>query len=85
MREALREAQAKLDGLGVVEPLTPGESAGRFANGFAWRLRVREVRKGAGANLVGASVEIIVSAPTDAIRVRPVSLMTFKLPSVRER
>jgi type II secretory pathway pseudopilin PulG len=85
MRQALREAQAKLDGLGVVEPLTPGESAGRLANGFAWHLQVREVRKGADANLVGASVEIIVSAPPDAIRARPVSLVTFKLPRVRER
>jgi Tfp pilus assembly protein PilV len=85
MREALREAQAKLDGLGVVEPLPLGESAGRFTSGFAWRLRVQEVRKGADANSVGASVEIIVSAPAEVMRARPVSLMTFKLPRVRER
>ena len=30
MREALRLAQSKLDGLGVTEPLIPGESTGRF-------------------------------------------------------
>ena len=38
MREALRLAQSKLDSLGVTEPLTPGESTGRFGNGFEWRL-----------------------------------------------
>ncbi len=80
MREALGLAQSKLDGLGVTEPLTPGESTGRFGNGFEWHLRIREVRKGTNVYLMGASAEITVSAPSDGIRVPPsVSLVTFKL------
>lgn len=80
MREALRLAQSKLDGLGVTEPLIPGESTGRFGNGFEWRLRIREVRKGSNVYLMGASAEIAVLAPADGLRVLPaVSLVTFKL------
>jgi general secretion pathway protein I len=80
MREALRLAQSKLDGLGVTEPLTPGESTGRFGNGFEWHLRIREVRKGTNVYLMGASAEITVSAPADGVRVpHAVSLVTFKL------
>lgn len=79
-REALRLAQSKLDGLGVTEPLTPGESTGRFANGFAWRLRVRDLQKGPNVSLMGAWTEITVSAPDDGTRRPPaVSLETFKL------
>jgi type II secretory pathway pseudopilin PulG len=79
-REALRLAQSKLDGLGVTEPLTPGESTGRFGNGFAWRLRVRDLQKGANVSLTGAWAEITVSAPADGTRLPPaVSLVTFKL------
>lgn len=86
MRDALRLAQSKLEGLGVTEPLTPGESTGRFGNGFEWRLRIREVRKGTNIYLMGASAEITVSAPADGIRVPPaVSLVTFKLAGAPRR
>jgi Tfp pilus assembly protein FimT len=86
MREALRLAQSKLDGLGVTEPLTPGESTGRFGNGFEWHLRIREVRKGTDVYLMGASAEITVSAPADGIRTPPaVSLVTFKLAGAPRR
>lgn len=86
MREALRLAQSKLEGLGVTEPLTPGESAGRFGNGFEWRLRIREVRKGTNVYLMGASAEITVSAPAGGIRVPPaVSLVTLKLAGAPRR
>jgi type II secretory pathway pseudopilin PulG len=79
-REALRLAQSKLDGLGVTEPLVPGESTGRFGNGFAWRLRIRDQQKGANDYLMGAWAEITVSAPADGARRPPaVSLVTFKL------
>ena len=79
-REALRLAQSKLDGLGVTEPLIPGESTGRFGNGFEWRLQIRDQRKGANAYLMGAWAEITVSAPADGTRRPPaVSLVTFKL------
>ena len=86
MREALRLAQSRLDGLGITEPLTPGESAGRFGNGFEWRLRIREVRKGADAHLMGASAELTVSAPVDGSGLPPaVSLVTFKLAGGQRR
>jgi type II secretory pathway pseudopilin PulG len=79
-REALRLAQSKLDGLGVTEPLVPGESMGRFGNGFEWRLRVGEQQKGANAYLTGAWIEITVSAVANGTRRLPaVSLVTFKL------
>lgn len=86
MRESLRLAQSKLDGLGVTDPLTPGESAGRFDNGFGWHLQIREVRKGDNVSLRGASAEITVSAPTHGVRVpHAVSLVTFKLAGARRR
>jgi len=86
MREALRLAQSKLDALGVTEPLTPGESTGRFGNGFEWHLRIREVRKGTNIHLIGASAELTVSAPIDGRRVPPaVSLVTIKLAGVPRR
>jgi general secretion pathway protein I len=80
LREALRLAQAKLDGLGIIEPLSPGESAGRFNAGFEWRLSIREMPKSPAVRLVGAWAEITVSATADATRVpSAVSLVTFKL------
>ena len=86
MREALRLAQSKLDSLGVTEPLTPGESNGRFGNGFEWRLRTREVRKGTNIHLIGTSAELTVSAPADGSRVPPaVSLVTIKLAGAPRR
>ena len=86
MREALRLAQSRLDGLGVTEPLIPGESTGHFANGFEWRLQIREVRKGTDVHLMGASAELTVSAPTEGSRVPPaVSLVTFKLAGAPRR
>ena len=86
MREALQLAQSKLDGLGITEPLIPGETTGRFGNGFEWRLRIREVRKGANVYVMGASAEITVSAPADGIQVPPaVSLVTFKLTGIQQR
>lgn len=86
MREALRLAQSKLDGLGVTEPLAPGESTGRFGNGFEWHLQIREVRKGDNVSLRGASAEITVSAPTHGVRVpHAVSLITFKLAGASRR
>jgi type II secretory pathway pseudopilin PulG len=79
-REALRLAQSKLDGLGVTEPLIPGESTGRFGNGFEWCLRIRDQQKGANPYLTGAWAEITVLAPADGSRRPPaVSLVTFKL------
>jgi hypothetical protein len=78
LREALQLAQARLDGLGIVEPLVPGESAGHFGNGFDWRLRVGDRRK--GARSAGAWVEITVSATAGAMLTPPaVSLTGFKL------
>lgn len=85
MREALRLAQSKLDSLGVTEPLTPGESTGRFGNGFEWRLRIREVRKGSNIQLIGAAAELTVSASADGSRVRAVSLVTIKLAGAPRR
>jgi hypothetical protein len=80
-REALRLAQSKLDGLGVTEPLVPGESTGRFGNGFEWRLQIHN-RQG-GTYLMGAWVEITVSAPAAGSRRPPaISLVTFKLARV---
>jgi type II secretory pathway pseudopilin PulG len=80
IREALRLAKAKLDGLGVTEPLTPGESAGRFENGLEWRLDVREVPKAPNVRFVGASVEITVSPPANGMHGPPaLSLVTLKL------
>jgi hypothetical protein len=79
-REALRLAQSKLEGLGVTEPLIPGESMGRFDNGFEWRLLIRDQQKGANAYVMGAWAEITVSAPAAGFRRPPaVSLVTFKL------
>jgi type II secretory pathway pseudopilin PulG len=81
-REALRLAQSKLDVLGVTEPLIPGESTGRFDNGFAWHLRIRGQQEDTNAYLKGAWAEITVSAPADGARRPPaVSLVTFKLVS----
>jgi general secretion pathway protein I len=86
MREALRLARSKLDGLGVVEPLAPGESIGRFGNGFEWRLQVRDAQKGTDASLMGVWAEVTVSAPADGTRVPPaVSLVTLKLVRVPRR
>jgi hypothetical protein len=79
-REALRLAQSKLDGLGVTEPLVPGESTGRFGNGFEWRLRIGGQQNTAHASLTGAWAEITVSALGDRTQRPPsVSLVTFKL------
>lgn len=81
LREALQLAQARLDGLGVVEPLVAGESAGHFENGFNWRLRVGNMRSSArSAGSAGAWVEITVSATAGAMLTPPaVSLVGFKL------
>ena len=80
LREALRLAKAKLDGIGITEPLAPGESAGRFENGFEWRLRIREAPKASNAHFAGASVEIAVSGPANGVRMPPaLSLVTFKI------
>jgi len=84
-REALRLAQSKLDGLGVTEPLIPGESTGRFGNGFEWRLRIREVRKGSNIHLIGAAAELTVSASAEGSRVPAVSLVTIKLAGAPRR
>jgi type II secretory pathway pseudopilin PulG len=86
MRDALRLAQSKLDSLGVTEPLTPGESTGRFGNGFEWHLRIREVRKGGNIHLIGAAAELTVSAAADGSRLPPaVSLVTIKLAGAPHR
>jgi len=86
MREALRLAQSKLDGLGVTESLAPGESSGRFDGGFEWRLRIREMRKGTNVHLVAASAEITVSAPANGTQAPPsVSLVTLKLAGAPRR
>ena len=81
MREALALAQARIDGLCVIEPLAPGESTGRFDNGFAWRLQIGAVHKGApAAGMAGAWVEITVSAGADATPApATVWLASFKL------
>jgi general secretion pathway protein I len=81
LREALQLAQARLDGLGIVEPLVAGESSGHFENGFDWRLRVGDMRKsGRSAGSGGAWVEITVSASAGAMLTPPaVSLIGFKL------
>jgi hypothetical protein len=85
-REALRLAQSRLDGLGVTEPLVPGESTGRLENGFEWRLRVGDQQNAGNAYLAGAWAEITVSAPTDRTRRPPaVSLVTFKLVTAPRR
>jgi general secretion pathway protein I len=86
MREALRLAQSKLDALGVTEPLTPGESTGRFFNRFEWRMHVREVKRGTNARVMCAWVEITVSAPATGTRnPHAVSLVTLKLQGVSSR
>lgn len=81
LREALQLAQARLDGLGVVEPLVPGESAGQFENGFNWRLRVGDIPDRAhSAGTAGAWVEITVSAAAGTMLTpAAVSLVGFKL------
>lgn len=80
LREALQLAQARLDGLGVVEPLVPGESSGHFENGFDWRLRVGDLRRRARSAGAGSWVEITVSATAGAMPTPPaVSLVSFKL------
>ena len=79
MRDALVLAQARIDGLGVIEPLAPGDSSGRFDNGAAWRLHIGELRKSPpAARVAGAWVEITVSAGADATA-PTVSLTSFKL------
>jgi hypothetical protein len=80
MREALRLAKAKLDGIGITEPLSPGESAGRFENGFEWRLRIREAAKVPNVHFAAATVELAVSGPANGVRMPPaLSLVTLKL------
>jgi general secretion pathway protein I len=37
-------AQSKLEAAGVADPLTIGESSGKFANGYRWRRTVRPYR-----------------------------------------
>jgi type II secretory pathway pseudopilin PulG len=86
MREALRLAKAKLDGIGITEPLAAGESAGRFENGFEWRLRIRETAKLANGHVAAAAVEIAVSGSANGVRMPPaVSLATFKLAGPPQR
>ena len=41
---AARLAQSKLEAAGVSEPLSPGETSGRFDNGFQWRRAVAPYR-----------------------------------------
>jgi prepilin-type N-terminal cleavage/methylation domain-containing protein len=81
LRDALRLAQARLDGIGVVEPLVPGESGGQFENGFNWHLRVGDMRGSArSAGPAGAWVEITVSTTAGAMLTPPaVLLIGFKL------
>ncbi|WP_334503299.1 type IV pilus modification PilV family protein [Bradyrhizobium sp. AZCC 1678] len=81
LREALQLAQARLDGLGIVEPLVSGESSGHFEDGFDWRLRVGDMHRSArSAGSGGAWVEITVSATAGAMLTPPtVSLISFKL------
>jgi len=79
LREALQLAQARLDGVGIIEPLAPGESTGRTDNGFEWRLRVGEPSTIPQVPLTGAWVEVTVSQTAGAERGATVSLVTFKL------
>ena len=80
LREALQLAQAKLDGLGIVEPLAPGDSTGSFQNGLEWRLQVHDTLGDRGVQITGAWVEVTVSQVAVAARVPlAVSLVTFKL------
>jgi len=87
LRGALALAQARIDGIGVVEPLTPGESTGRFDNGFAWRLRIGDLRTGPRTTgMAGAWVEITVQTAADGISSPPtVSLASFKLVGASRR
>jgi prepilin-type N-terminal cleavage/methylation domain-containing protein len=41
---ATRLAQSKLEPAGISEPLRPGETSGRFGNGFTWRKMVAPYR-----------------------------------------
>ena len=38
--EAARRAQSRLDALGTIEPLAPGEQGGDDGGGYRWRIRI---------------------------------------------
>ncbi|WFU66689.1 type IV pilus modification PilV family protein [Bradyrhizobium brasilense] len=79
-RQALRLAQSKLDEIGIIEPLSPGETMGRLEDGFSWRAVVKPVRAGHVPEARGFWVEVTVSAPLNAVETpAQVTLTTLKI------
>lgn len=80
MLEALRLAQTKLDSIGITEPLSPGESTGRFDNGFQWRVQVSAPASPGRTPTYGAWIVVAVFPPNELARTEPrISLTTFRL------
>jgi type II secretory pathway pseudopilin PulG len=80
MLEALRLAQTKLDSVGITEPLSPGESTGRFDNGFQWRVQVSAPASPGTTRTYGAWIVVAVFPPNERARTEPrISLTTFRL------
>jgi prepilin-type N-terminal cleavage/methylation domain-containing protein len=67
-RIALRLAKAELETAGVGNPLTPGETIGRFENGMEWRLSVQPYAFASPNAPPGYWVKIIVRPPSGSSR-----------------
>ena len=78
--EALRLAQARLDAIGVTEPLPLGGGSGRFDNGFEWRLQVGAVAGESRTGISGAWIEVAVWPQGQPAQAPPlVALTTYRL------
>jgi general secretion pathway protein I len=83
---AAREGRSQLEALGVATPLTQGETSGRYGDGLAWRLSVRQIRDAAGADGAGRTIAYLArltvrrpgEGPTESLTLTTVKLATTK-------
>jgi general secretion pathway protein I len=83
---AAREGRSQLEALGVATPLIPGETSGRYGDGLAWRLSVRQIRDAAGADGAGRTIAFLArltvrrpgEGPTESLTLSTVKLATTK-------
>jgi hypothetical protein len=85
---ASRQGRSQLEGLGAATPLAPGETSGRYGDGLAWRLSVRQIRDAAGADGMGRTIaylaQLTVRRPGGGTA-ESLTLTTVKLAGTKAR
>ncbi|NRP89024.1 hypothetical protein GFPCMMHI_04949 [Ensifer adhaerens] len=80
-QQAMQLAQAKMDAIGITEPIPAAKTTGSFGSDFSWTASVQALRPQAASGLRGYWIEIAV-IPTVASNAQlsaPIVLKTVKL------